>query len=172
MNYLYNAVDVYINLASNEGFGLGSCEALTTGTPIIVNVTGGLQDQCGFKNEKDEYLTADDYIELGSNHRGQYKEHGEWVVPVFPSNISLQGSPMTPYIFDDRCSYEDASDAIMSWYLRGPEERERCGELGIKFVKDKKIGMDSKEMSDRFIKSIEDTFENWKPRKKYTLEVV
>ena len=172
MNYLYNAVDVYINLASNEGFGLGSCEALTTGTPIIVNVTGGLQDQCGFKNEKDEYLTADDYIELGSNHRGQYKEHGEWVVPVFPSNISLQGSPMTPYIFDDRVQYEDASDAIMSWYLRGPEERERCGELGIKFVKDKKIGMDSKEMSDRFIKSIEDTFENWKPRKKYTLEVV
>ena len=48
MNLLYNSADVYMNLASNEGFGLGSCEALTVGTPIVVNVTGGLQDQCGF----------------------------------------------------------------------------------------------------------------------------
>ena len=41
--------DVTINMASNEGFGLGTCESLMCGTPIIVNVTGGLQDQCGFK---------------------------------------------------------------------------------------------------------------------------
>ena len=49
MNYLFNICDVTINLASNEGFGLGTCESLMCGTPIIVNVTGGLQDQCGFK---------------------------------------------------------------------------------------------------------------------------
>ena len=30
------------------------------GTPIIVNVTGGLQDQCGFKLKR-EYLTYKDY---------------------------------------------------------------------------------------------------------------
>ena len=125
MNFLYNSVDVYINMASNEGFGLGSLEALTVGTPIVVNVTGGLQDQCGFKNEKGEYLTADDYVELQSNHWGTYKEHGEWVKPVFPSNISCQGSPLTPYIFDDRCSYEDAGEALYEWYDEGPEERER-----------------------------------------------
>ena len=128
INYLYNSVDVYINMASNEGFGLGSLEALTVGTPIVVNVTGGLQDQCGFKNEKGEYLTAEDYVELGSNHRGQYKEHGEWVKPVFPSNISLAGSPLTPYIFDDRCQYEDAGEALLEWYKEGPEERDRKGE--------------------------------------------
>ena len=45
VSYLYNICDVYINLASNEGFGLGSLEALTCGKPVIVNVTGGLQDQ-------------------------------------------------------------------------------------------------------------------------------
>ena len=134
MNFIYNSCDVYINLASNEGFGLGSLEALTVGTPIVVNVTGGMQDQCGFKNKKGEYLTEDDYVELGSNHRGQYKEHGEWVKPVFPSNISCVGSPMTPYIFDDRCSWEDAGDALLEWYNVGPEERERCGELGREFV--------------------------------------
>ena len=172
MNYLFNSIDVYINLASNEGFGLGSCEALHCGKPIVVNVTGGLQDQCGFKNENDEYLVSDDYVELGSNHRGKYKQHGEWVAPVFPSNISLQGSPMTPYIFDDRCNYEDAGKALLSWYLRGPEERERCGNKGIEFVKDKNIGMDAKHMGEKLIDFIDKTFENWKPREKYTLEAV
>lgn len=49
LNLLYNMVDVTVNIASNEGFGLGTCESLMAGTPIIVNVTGGLQDQCGFK---------------------------------------------------------------------------------------------------------------------------
>ena len=172
MNYLFNSADVYINLASNEGFGLGSCEALTVGTPIVVNVTGGLQDQCGFKNDDGEYLTHEDYVELKSNHRGKYKTHGEWVTPVFPSNISCQGSPMTPYIFDDRCRYEDAGEALLSWYQRGPEERERCGEKGIEFVKDKNIGMDAKQMADGFIKSMDTAFENWKPKEKYTLEAV
>ena len=98
MNMLYNIADVQINLASNEGFGLGSCESLHAGTPIVVNVTGGLQDQCGFKNEKGEYLTAEDYVELKSNHRGQYKEHGEWVKPVFPSNISLCVITDNPFV--------------------------------------------------------------------------
>ena len=173
MNLLFNSADVYINLASNEGFGLGSCEALTCGTPIVVNVTGGLQDQCGFKNEKGEYLTADDYVELGSNHRGTYLNHGEWVKPVFPTNISCQGSPLTPYIFDDRCSFEDGGEALLEWYKVGPEERERCGELGIQFVKDNNIGMDAKEMCNRFIESIDMTFENWKPRKRFEImEVV
>tara|TARA_A100001515_G_scaffold6435_1_gene5437 strand:- start:2290 stop:3708 length:1419 start_codon:yes stop_codon:yes gene_type:complete len=173
VNKLYNSADVYMNLASNEGFGLGSCEALSVGTPIIVNVTGGLQDQCGFKNNKGEYLTADDYIEIGSNHRGQYKEHGEWVKPVFPSNISLQGSPLTPYIYDDRCMPEDAAEALKYWYDKTPEEREICGKKGIEFVKDSNIGMDSKEMSKRFIECINTTFKEWKPRKKFEImEVV
>jgi len=172
MNYIYNSCDVYINLASNEGFGLGSCEALTVGTPIIVNVTGGMQDQCGFKKEDGKYLTAEDYVELGSNHRGEYKEHGEWVKPVFPSNISCQGSPMTPYIFDDRVQYEDAGEALYEWYKVGREERERCGEKGIEFVKNKMVGMDSIIMSNSFIESMETAFKKWKPRERYTMEVI
>jgi hypothetical protein len=171
MNFLYNSCDVYINMASNEGFGLGSCEMLHAGGVIVVNVTGGLQDQCGFKNEKGEYLTADDYVELGSNHKGEYKEHGEWVKPIFPTNRSLQGSPLTPYIFDDRCQYEDAGETLLEWYKVGPEERERCGELGREFVNGDGR-MTGKQMSESFIKNIETTFENWKPREKYTLEAV
>ena len=172
MNWLYNISDVYINLASNEGFGLGSCEALSVGTPIVVNVTGGLQDQCGFKGKDGKYLTADDYVELGSNHRGEYKEHGEWVKPVWPTNHSLQGSPQTPYIFDDRCSYEDAGDALKYWYDKGPEERKRCGLVGLEFVRDDNVRMTAKHMSDSFIRCIDSTLENFKPRERYTMEVI
>ena len=172
MNFLYNSVDVYINLASNEGFGLGSLESLTVGTPIVVNVTGGLQDQCGFKKEDGSYLTEDDYIELGSNHRGEYKDHGEWVKPVFPSNISLCGSPMTPYIFDDRCRYEDAGDALLEWYNEGSEERERKGEVGRKWVLSDDAKMTGEHISQGFINSMDIAFEKWIPREKYTLEVV
>ena len=182
MNFIFNSCDVYINMASNEGFGLGSLEALTCGTPIVVNVTGGMQDQCGFKKDgvygQDEkyrdgaYLTAEDYVELQSNHRGTYMSHGEWVKPVFPSNISCQGSPLTPYIFDDRCSYEDAGECLLEWYKAGPEERERCGEIGRQWVQSDDARMTAKHLSESFIKNIEATFKNWKPREKYTLEVV
>ena len=171
MNYLYNSVDVYINLASNEGFGLGSLEALTVGTPIVVNVTGGLQDQCGFKKDG-KYLTAEDYVKLGSNHRGEYKEHGEWVKPVFPSNISLCGSPLTPYIFDDRCRYEDAGEALRYWYDKGQEGREVAGETGRQWVMGDTARMTGKHLSETFIDAIDTTFENWKPKKRYTLEAV
>jgi hypothetical protein len=144
---------------------------LHTGGVIVINVTGGLQDQCGFKNEKGEYLTAEDYVELKSNHRGTYKNHGEWVKPVFPSNISCQGSPLTPYIFDDRCSFEDAGDSLLNWYHAGSEERERCGEIGRQFVLNEGR-MTGKAMSESFIKNIDTTLENFKPREQYTLEVV
>jgi len=172
MNYLFNASSVYINMASNEGFGLGSAEALMTETPIIVNVTGGLQDQCGFKKEDGSYLTAEDYVELKSNHRGTYKDHGEWVKPVFPRSISCQGSPMTPYIFDDRCQFEDGGDAIRYWYDQGKDGREKAGKKGREFLLDKNIGMSGKLMSDKMSESIENLFKNWKPRAKYTMEVI
>ena len=172
MKTLYNISDVYMNLASNEGFGLGSLEALSSGTPIIVNVTGGLQDQCGFKNEKGEYLTSDDYIELGSNHRGQYKEHGEWVEPVWPSNISLQGSPPTPYIFDDRCTAEDAAIALKKMYDLGEKRRAEVGEIGRQWVQSDDARMTSKHLCDSFIENIDTCLEKWKPRKRYTMEVI
>ena len=169
MNTLFNSADVYINLASNEGFGLGSCEAMTVGTPIIVNVTGGLQDQCGFKKNK-KYLTPEDYVELGSNHEATYTDHGEWVFPVYPSNRSLQGSPMTPYIWDDRCKPEDAAVQLKNLYDMGREQRKRLGSMGIDFCKENM--MTSKAMGENFIKSMNGAFDNWTPKKKYVMEAV
>jgi len=167
MNLLFNSADVYINIASNEGFGLGSAEALTVTTPIIINVTGGLQDQCGFRNDDGELLTPEDYVELGSNHRGRYKNHGKWVKPVYPTSISLQGSPPTPYIWDDRCQPEDVAPLLREFYEMGREKRRKLGALGAKFCRENQ--MTATEMGQNFINSMNGAFENWKPRKPYEM---
>mgnify|MGYP003113028498 CR=1 FL=1 len=174
MNYLFNIADVTVNMASNEGFGLGTCESLMAGTPIIVNVTGGLQDQCGFRlNGK--LLTADDYSEIKSLHDDRKWAHnedltwGEWVKPVWPSNRCLQGSPQTPYIFDDRCRWDDVGDNIHEWYMMSKEERDECGLKGREYVLDKDVMMGSNAMCQNFIDHMDKGFEMWKPRKRYEL---
>ena len=170
MNFLYNMADVTINISSNEGWGLSTTESLLTETPIIVNVTGGLQDQCGFKKEDGSYITVDDYTtEWGSNHDGRYKECGEWAKPVFPSSISLVGSIPTPYIFDDRCRWDDAADKIKEWYDAGDDERKRCGELGKEYAFSKKAGMTAEMMCQNFIDKMDTAFDKWTPRNRYEI---
>jgi glycosyltransferase involved in cell wall biosynthesis len=170
INLLYNIADVTINLSSNEGFGLGTCESMMAGTPIIVNVTGGLQDQCGFKNDEGEYLDPehDFTYEWGSNHDGRFRNHGEWVFPVFPASRSLQGSPLTPYIFDDRCSWEEAGQKLLEVYNLGRTERKRRGELGRQYG----LGpgqFTAERMCELFIEHMENAWENWTPRERFTL---
>jgi len=164
LNHLYNIADVTINLSSNEGFGLGTCESITAGTPIIVNVTGGLQDQCGFMDDEGNYLDPETHFtyDWGSNHNGRYK------FPIFPSNRSIQGSPLTPYIFDDRAKFEDAAERIMEVYLLGREERKRRGELG------RQYGLThgkftAEHMCNSFIEHIDKSIEVWTPRKMFDL---
>ena len=171
---MYNIADIQLNIASNEGFGLGTAEAIMSGTPIIVNVTGGLQDQCGFALNGKE-LTPDDYDEIHSLHDDRKWEenpdltHGEWVKPVWPKTRSLQGSIPTPYIFDDRPRWDDVADRIKEWYDTPAEERKRIGEVGREWMLQKKIGMSCKNMCERFVKDMETAFEKWTPRKRFTL---
>ena len=172
--YLYNIADVGMNMASNEGFGLGTCEALMCGTPISVNVTGGLQDQCGFRY-KGELLTYKDYSWVHSLHdEKKWKDnpdltYGEWVKPVWPSNRSLQGSIPTPYIYDDRPRSEDFADRLKEWYDMGDEERQRCGKLGHEFVMSDESSMSAIAMSNLFIEHMDKAFEKWTPRKRFTM---
>jgi glycosyltransferase involved in cell wall biosynthesis len=174
MNYLYNIADVTMNLASNEGFGLGTCESLMAGTPIIVNVTGGMQDQCGFKI-KDKLIDYKDYSEIKSLHNWKEWEHneeltwGEWVKPVWPKTRSLMGSVPTPYIFDDRCDWEDAADKLKEWYEMGKDERRKCGIKGHYFVKSTDSNMSAKNMCRLFYEHMETAFEKFEPRKKFNI---
>jgi glycosyltransferase involved in cell wall biosynthesis len=163
LNKLYNVTDCTINIANNEGFGLGTAESIMAGTPIIVNVTGGLQDQCGFN------YTADNYIDVKTLHDKQVHKdspHGVWVKPVWPSAININGSPLTPYIYDDRVNNNEVADAINEMYLLGREQRKHNGQVGREWaIKN----LSSKVMCDAMSEGIQKTIKNFTPRERFNL---
>jgi len=165
MNHLYNCVDGVILLSSNEGWGLALTESLLTGTPFIANVTGGMQDQMRFIDSNGNWFTPNS--DIPSNHRGTYKEHGEWAFPVYPTSISMQGSVKTPYIFDDRCNWEDAADQITTLYNLTPKERKEKGLAGMEWALGDEAGFTSEKMSQRIIQAMDNLFNVWKPIPKY-----
>jgi glycosyltransferase involved in cell wall biosynthesis len=163
LNEIYNLSDCTINISNNEGFGLGTVESIMAGTPIIVNVTGGLQDQCGFN------YTEDDYITIGSLHdKKQYEsiKHGEWVVPIWSDVNSINGSVPTPYIYEDKVNIQQVTEAIKKVYNWGKKERKKRGLMGREWaIKN----ISSKIMCEKMIESIESTINNWKPKKRFNL---
>jgi glycosyltransferase involved in cell wall biosynthesis len=169
LNLLYNLADCTINIANNEGFGLATAESVMAGTPIIVNVTGGLQDQCGFKVDG-KLLTADDYIKIGSLHEWRKwegkAEPGPWVVPVWSRAQALAGSVPTPYIWDDRVDLEDVSEAILKMYNTPKEERKANALKGREhFINE--AGLSHTNMCKTLVDGVEATFQNWKPRERF-----
>jgi glycosyltransferase involved in cell wall biosynthesis len=166
MNLLYNSTDCQILLTNNEGWGLSLTEALLVGNPIIANVTGGMQDQMRF-SKKGKWI--DFSAKFPSNHNGTIKEHGEWAFPVYPTNRSIQGSPLTPYIWDDRCNAEDAAAQIKAVYDLSKEERKARGLKGREWALSDEAGFTSRKMGEKVIKTLDKLFATWKPRKKYEL---
>ena len=167
MNWLYNCTDVQIQLTSNEGWGLSLTEALLTGNPIIANVTGGMQDQMRFVDDKGNWFTPDENVP--SNHRKTYTEHGEWAFPVYPCSISIVGSPPTPYIFDDRCDAKDAAEQLMNVYNLSKDVRKEKGLKGREWALSDEAGFTSEHMAKRVISNMNVLFNDWKPREKYEL---
>jgi glycosyltransferase involved in cell wall biosynthesis len=164
MNLLYNSSDVQILLTNNEGWGLSLTEAILVGNPIIANVTGGMQDQMRF-SKKGKWI--DFSADFPSNHTGKYKEHGEWAFPVYPTNRSIQGSPLTPYIWDDRCNAEDAAEQIMNVYKLSKEERKALGLKGREWALSDEAGFTGLNMGKKVITTLDKLFKTWKPREKY-----
>ena len=167
LNYLYNIADVQMLLTSNEGWGLTITEAILAGTPVIANTTGGLQDQMRFIDENGNWFTPSP--ELPSNHRGTYKEHGEWAFPIYPTSRSIQGSPPTPYIFDDRCRWEDVTERLIEVYNLSKEERKAKGLKGREWAISAEAGFTSKHQAHRVMEAFNELFTTWKPREKYEL---
>ena len=99
-----------INVSDAEGFGLSTLESLACGTPVIVNMTGGLQEQ----------------VTDGENWFG---------VGIEPSSKAIIGSQEVPYIFEDRLSEEDVVSALKKVFYMTQEERRTMGLSGAKHVK-------------------------------------
>ena len=167
LNHLYNVADAQILLSSAEGWGLSLTEALLAGTPIIANVTGGMQDQMRFEDKNGNWIDFD--ADFPSNHTGKYKNHGKWAFPVFPSNRSLVGSPPTPYIWDTRCTSEDAAEQIMKVYQMSSKERKEAGLAGYEWATGDEAGFTSEHMANRVISNMEKLFDTWTPKSRYEL---
>ena len=102
---IYNMADLTINIADAEGFGLGTLESLSCGTPILVTMTGGLQFQ----------------VTDGENWFG---------AGLQPSSKAVIGSQAVPYIYEDRLNKDEFVDALTNLYEIGPEERAKLGAAG------------------------------------------
>ena len=86
---LYRVADFTVNISDAEGFGLATLESLSCGTPIIVNMTGGLQEQ----------------VTDGKNWFG---------FGIEPAAKSIIGSLQVPYIYEDRMSQKDFEKTLTS----------------------------------------------------------
>jgi len=166
LNQLYNIADAQILLTSNEGWGLSLTEAILAGTVIIANVTGGMQDQMKFEDEYGNWFNPTP--KLPSNHTGRLRNHGCWAFPVYPTNRSIQGSPKTPYIWDDRCTAEDAATRISEVYALDKETRDGLGKTGRHWALNE-AGFTGEAMGERAINAIDQLFNTWTPREKYEL---
>ncbi len=167
MNLLYNSTDVQIQLTSNEGWGLSLTEAMLVGNPIIANVTGGMQDQMRFVDDKGKWFTPD--AEIPSNNTKRYTQHGEWAFPVYPACRSIQGSPPTPYIWDDRCNPIDATQQLLEVYNLSPERRKEIGLKGREWALSEEAGFTGEKQGYKVMDYIDTLFNTWKPRKKYEI---
>lgn len=94
---LYRVADWTINISDAEGFGLSTLESLSSGTPVIVNMTGGLQEQ----------------VTDGRKWFG---------IGIKPSSKSVIGSLQVPYIYEDRIAQKDFEKA-MSTALKMPMKK-------------------------------------------------
>mgnify|MGYP004450793131 FL=1 len=132
-----------------------------------MKVTGGMQDQMRFVDENGEWFTPS--ADIPSNHRGTYKEHGEWAFPVYPTSRSIQGSPPTPYIFDDRCAWEDVVERLKEVYKLGRKKRKELGLKGREWAISDEAGFTSKHQAYRVMDAFDELFKMWKPRPKFEL---
>ena len=106
---MYNMVDCTINISDAEGFGLGTLESLSCGTPIIVNMTGGLQEQV--------------------------TDGEEWFgVGLEPVSKTIVGSQEVPFIYEDRLSKEPVVQALYELWSKTKEQRKEIGLKGRKHV--------------------------------------
>ena len=139
---VYSASDCTINISDAEGFGLATLESLSCETPIIVNMTGGLQEQV--------------------------TDGKEWFgFGIEPSSKAIIGSQDVPYIYEDRISKEDFLEALENFMNLTPEERRLMGEKGRKHVLDNYGFEQYGELWESTMQDIVDNFGSWSDRKNY-----
>ena len=139
---IYNMADCTINISDAEGFGLATLESLSCGTPIIVNMTGGLQEQV---------TNGEEWFGVG----------------IEPCSKAIIGSQEIPYIREDRLNKEQFLDAIKKFYNMTSDERKHLGEKGLEHIE---VNYNFKNFQQQWVDKMLDIYEkqgSWKERKNY-----
>jgi glycosyltransferase involved in cell wall biosynthesis len=142
LSYMYNLADCTVNISDAEGFGLATLESLSCQTPIIVSMTGGLQEQV---------TDGEDWFGIG----------------IEPSSKAIIGSQDVPYIYEDRLSEEDVINAMLKMYNMSDEERAKLGQLGRQHVENNYSFENFNSTWPVLLENIHEKFGSWENRKNY-----
>ena len=140
---MYNLADVTLCISDAEGFGLSTLESMSSGTPIIVTMTGGLQDQ----------------VTDGENWFG---------IGIEPSSKAIIGSQQVPYIYEDRLNKEEFLNALEEMYNMTVKERHELGKRGAEWARDF-FGFDKfVDRWDELFTSVHEKHGSWENRENYS----
>ena len=139
---MYNMANCTVNISDAEGFGLATLESLSCETPIIVTMTGGLQEQV---------TDGEEWFGIG----------------IEPSSKTVIGSQQVPYIYEDRISKEDFKAALHKIYNMTPDERQELGKKGRNHVMK---NYSFEKYCDKWVEIMTEVYEkhgSWDERKGY-----
>jgi len=139
---MYNVADCTVNISDAEGFGLATLESLSCGTPIIVNMTGGLQEQI---------TDGEEWFGIG----------------IEPCSRAVIGSQEIPWIREDRLNKEEFIDALTRMYEMTPEERALLGDKGRQHVIK---NYNFENFNNKWVETMEhicEKYGSWENRKNY-----
>ena len=138
----YNAADYTINIADAEGFGLATLESLSCGTPIIVTMTGGLQEQV---------TNGTDWFGWG----------------IQPSSKAVIGSLQVPYIYEDRINKNDFINTLKKAVNVSKKAYKKMSIQGMQHVRE---NYSFEKFNDSWVTIMDDIVEkhgSWDERKNY-----
>ena len=139
---MYNLADFTICISDAEGFGLSTLESLSCGTPIIVNMTGGPQEQ----------------VTDGKNWFG----YG-----IHPASKAVIGSLPVPYIYEDRLNQQDFTDTLKKALNVSPKAYKNMSLKGLQHIEN---NYNFKEFERRWVETMDEVIERcgaWSDRKNY-----
>tara|TARA_B100000900_G_C20563256_1_gene709858 strand:+ start:530 stop:1801 length:1272 start_codon:yes stop_codon:yes gene_type:complete len=139
---IYSMADCTINISDAEGFGVSTLESLACETPIIVNMTGGLQEQV---------TDGKQWFGLG----------------IEPASRAINSSQGVPYIYEDRVSKKDFTDSLHKIYNMSQEERDALGRAGREHVLNNYNFDKFNQQWDEIITEVYETNGSWENRKNY-----
>jgi len=142
---MYNAVDLSVLLSHSEGFGLMANESLACGTPILVTMTGGLQEQ----------------VTDGK------KWFGKGIRPVARP---LVGSQDVPWIFEDIVDEKSVVSALEELYKTWKTKPEKYNKMGLSGQKHIHKNYNFDKFKEKWVDVMLKCYENngsWETRKNY-----